>query len=372
MAASLWFLTGNTTVMLAILVASCPCALVLATPATSIAAIAVAGRHGILVKGSAFLEQLASADSVIFDKTGTLTFGRLRLAGVVQSPGTGRDKLMRLAGSLGAASSHPVSRALSAEIPDSERLALTDIHENRGLGVTALHGNERVALGRAELFRSLNIGTTPVPTHDGPVAGVSKGAEFLGWLLLADEIRPEAKATIAELKKLGLKRQIMITGDRAREARRVAAKLDLNDVRAEALPSEKMDFVLAETARGHRPMVVGDGINDALALKAGAVGIAMGAEGTDVALASADLVLMSNDLRRLGTCIRLSRKCKTTIFVNVGVGLGWTVFIVVLAAANALGPSGALMAAILHNAGTIAVMVNAGRLLKYQDKSSVD
>ncbi|HEX3944999.1 MAG TPA: cation-translocating P-type ATPase [Rhizomicrobium sp.] len=367
MAACLWFLTGSTTVMLAVLVASCPCALVLAAPATSIAAIAVAGRHGILVKGAAFLEQLASVDSVMFDKTGTLTSGQLRLTGVALASGTNKDEVIRLAGSLGAASSHPVSRALAAEISDHQRLSLVDMHETRGLGVTALLGNEQVALGRLELFRSLGIAAAP-PAHNGPVAGVSKGTDFLGWLLLADEIRPEAKGAIAELKHLGLQRQLMITGDRSQEAHRVAAKLNLHDVRAEALPAEKMELVLTEIRQGRRPMVVGDGINDALALKAGAVGIAMGAQGTDVALASADLVLMSNDLRRLGTCIRLSRRCRSTILVNVGVGLGWTVILVILAAANALGPSGALMAAILHNAGTIAVMGNAGRLLKFQDR----
>jgi heavy metal translocating P-type ATPase len=369
LAACLWFLTGSTTVMLAVLVASCPCALVLAAPATSIAAIAVAGRHGILVKGSAFLEQLASVDSVMFDKTGTLTLGQLRLTGVALAPGSKKDEVIRLAGSLGAASSHPVSRALAAEISDHKRLPLADMHETRGLGVTALLGNEQVALGRMELFRNLGIPVTP-PAHDGPVAGVSKGTEFLGWLLLADEIRPEANVAITELKQLGLQRQLMITGDRSQEAHRVAAKLNLHDVRAEVLPAEKMDLVLAEIRQGRRPMVVGDGINDALALKAGAIGIAMGAQGTDVALASADLVLMSNDLRRLGTCIRLSRRCRGTILVNVGVGLGWTVFLVVLAAANMLGPSGALMAAILHNAGTLGVMANAGRLLKFQDRPS--
>jgi Cd2+/Zn2+-exporting ATPase len=367
MAASLWFLTGSTTVMLAVLVASCPCALVLAAPATSVAAIAVAGRHGILVKGSAFLEQLASVDSVVFDKTGTLTLGQLRLTGVVPSPGSSEQSLVRLAGSLGTASSHPISRALSAEVPPEERLALTDIHETRGLGVTARLADEPVALGRAELFRSLGIAAS-APAHDGPVVGVSRGSDFLGWLLLADEVRPEARSAISELKQLGLERQFMITGDRAQEAHRVAAELDLSEVRAEALPAQKMDFVLAEIDSGHRPMVVGDGINDALALKAGAIGVAMGAQGTDVALASADLVLMSNDLRRLGTCVRLSRKCRTTIHANVGLGLGWTVLIVVLAAANVLGPSGPLMAALLHNAGTIAVMGNAGRLLKFQDR----
>ncbi len=367
LAVSLWFLTGSSMVMLAVLVASCPCALVMAAPATSIAAIAVAGRHGILVKGAAFLEQLASVDSAMFDKTGTLTLGQLRLTGLILASGADKDYVSRLAGSLGAASSHPVSRALSVAVSPEERLPLTDIRETRGLGVTALLGTEKVALGRAELFRSLGIAVSP-PAHQGPVAGVSRGADFLGWLLLADEIRPEAKDAITELRQLGLKRQVMITGDRAYEARRVGEELDLQDVRSGALPAEKMDFVLAEIGNGHRPMVVGDGINDALALKVGAIGIALGAQGTDVALASADVVLMGNDLRRLGTCIRLSRRCRTTIVVNVGVGLGWTVLLVIAAAANVLGPSGALMAAILHNAGTIAVMGNAGRLLKFQDR----
>ena len=367
LSASLWLLTGSTIVMLAVLVASCPCALVLAAPATSIAAIAVASRHGILVKGAAFLEQLATVDSVMFDKTGTLTFGQLRLVGNAPAPGSDSGALIKLAGSLGAASSHPVSRALSAAVPEHERLVLADIHETRGLGVTALLGNEKVALGRAELFRDMGIAATP-PDHNGPIAGVSRGPAFLGWLLLADEVRPEARRAVDELKHLGLKRLLVMTGDRAPEARRVAAKLHLSDVRAEALPAQKMDFVLDEIAHGHRPLVVGDGINDALALKAGAVGIAMGAQGTDVALASADLVLMSNDLRRLGTCIRLSRRCRRTILTNVGMGLGWTVLLVILAAANVFGASGPLAAAILHNAGTVAVMANAGRLLRFQDK----
>ena len=368
LSASLWFLTGSTIVMLAVLVASCPCALVLAAPATSVAAIAVASRHGILVKGAAFLEQLATVDSVMFDKTGTLTFGQLRLVGRAPVRGADSDALIKLAGSLGAASSHPVSRALSATVPEQERLVLTDIHETRGLGVTALLGNEKVALGRAELFRDMGIAATP-PNHNGPIAGVSRGPTFLGWLLLADEVRPEAAKAVAELKHLGLKRLLLMTGDRTPEAQRVAAGLQLRDVRAEALPAQKMDFVLDEIARGHRPMVVGDGINDALALKAGAVGVAMGAQGTDVALASADLVLMSNDLRRLGTCIRLSRRCRSTIMTNVGMGLGWTVLLIILAAANVFGASGPLAAAVLHNAGTLAVMANAGRLLRFRDRA---
>ncbi len=159
----------------------------------------------------------------------------------------------------------------------------------------------------------------------------------------------------------------MITGDTEREARKVAAQIGITEIHAEALPAQKMTLVLDEVKDGHRPMVVGDGINDALALKAGAVGVAMGAQGADVALASADLVLMTNDLRRLATCVRLSRRCRQTILVNVGLGLGWTVVVIALAAGGIFGARGALVAAVLHNVGTLAVMLNAGGLLKFED-----
>jgi Zn2+/Cd2+-exporting ATPase len=365
--ASLWFMTGNTAAMLAVLVASCPCALVLAAPATSIAAIAVASRHGILVKGSAFLEQLATVDAIIFDKTGTLTLGELRLVGTVPQPGVGKDTLLRLAGSLGAASSHPVSRALGHEVSEADRLPIVDFKETRGLGISGTFDGETVALGRPALFSFLGVPTPPAPDHVGPLAGVSRGKQFQGWILLADRLRPEAAAAVSELRQLGLSHQLLITGDRSAEAHRVAKEIGISEVHAEALPNEKMQFVLDEAHKGYRVMVVGDGINDALALKVGAVGIAMGAQGTDVALASADLVLMTNDLRRLGTCVRLSRRCRRTILVNVGVGLGWTAAIIAVSAAGVFGATGALMAAVLHNAGTLAVMANAGRLLKFQD-----
>jgi Cd2+/Zn2+-exporting ATPase len=196
---------------------------------------------------------------------------------------------------------------------------------------------------------------------------VSRGTRFLGWLLLADEPRPEAKEAAADLRRLGLQRQILFTGDRAAAARRIAAALDISEVRYELLPAQKMQCVLDEVSAGYRPLVVGDGINDALALKAGAVGIAMGVRGTDVALASADLVLMTNDLRRLGTCIRLSRRCRRTIYTNVAIGLVWTVGVLAVAITGVLGASGALIAALAQNFSSVLVMINAGRLLKFQE-----
>jgi P-type E1-E2 ATPase len=233
--------------------------------------------------------------------------------------------------------------------------------------VVGRQGAEIVALGRAELFQELGVVISEPPNHDGPIVGVARGSRFLGWMLLADEPRPEARAAIDDLRELGLRRQVLLTGDRATVARRIADFLGLSNIRSEALPAEKMTYVLDEIGAGYRPMVVGDGINDSLALKVGAVGIAMGARGTDVALASADLVLMTNDLRRLGTCIRLSRRCRRTIYANVSIGLGWTVVIVAMAATGGLGASGAIIAALLHNVSTVVVMANAGRLLKFQE-----
>jgi Cd2+/Zn2+-exporting ATPase len=367
LAAGAWFVSGSAMAMLAVLVASCPCALVLAAPATSIAAIAVASRHGILVKGAAFLENLATVDAVIFDKTGTVTVGQLRFVEAKPEPGVDRAALTKLAASLAANSSHPVSRALALLAHGRDVVAVDEIRETKGFGVVGQVHGEVVALGRAELFDELGIAHSAPPAHDGPVAGLSRGRKFLGWTLLADEPRPEAREAIADLRRLGLMRQSLLTGDRPAAARRIAEVLGLPGVRAEALPAQKMAYVIDEISQGYRPLVVGDGINDSLALKVGAVGIAMGAQGTDVALASADLVLMTNDLRRLGTCIRLSRRCRRTIHANVGIGLGWTVVIVGCAATGVLGASGALVAALLHNFSTMVVMANAGRLLKFQE-----
>ncbi len=206
-----------------------------------------------------------------------------------------------------------------------------------------------------------------MPAHDGPIAGAARGATFLGWVLLADEPRPEARQALADLRELGLHRQVLLTGDRESVARQVAAYLEIPDVWAQALPEQKLGCVLEEVRQGYRPLVVGDGINDALALRAGAVGIAMGVQGAEVAAASADLVLMTNDLGRVGTSIRLSRRCQRTIHVNLALGLSWTVVLIAAAATGVLGAASVVLVAVLHNVGTAAVMANAGRLLRFQD-----
>lgn len=366
-AAGTWLLTNDSQAMLAVLVAACPCALVLAVPATAVAAVAVAGRHGILIKGTAFLEELADVTSVILDKTGTVTEGELLLQDIIAAPGMTRSKALQIAGSLGGESSHPISRALARSV--SSPIPVSDVKEVAGLGLTGQIEAGTAVLGRAEFFRELQIQTLPLPRHDGPIVGLAIGGCFAAWFLLADQPRAEAAAAIADLERLGCHRILMVTGDRPAVANRIARAVGIAaaNVSAGVLPAGKLDLVLRETAAGYRPLVVGDGINDSLALKAGAVGVAMGVHGTDVALAAADLVLMTTDLRRLGTAIRLGRRCRQVIQLNVAIGLGWTTAIIGIASFGALGPSGAFVAAILHNLGTLLVMANAGSLFRFNE-----
>jgi Cd2+/Zn2+-exporting ATPase len=365
--------SGSATAMMAVIVASCPCALVLAAPAAAIAAIAVAARHGILVKGSAFLEELGDVDTLILDKTGTVTMGELRLVGIRHAQdltqGQGQDlqataALTRLAASIGAGSSHPVSRALSRLIPSAEHLALGDVREASGLGVCAAISGTQVAMGRAAYLSQLGVAVPEVPVHDGPLVGLAQDSRFLGWLLLADEPRDEARLALDDLRSLGLTRQILLTGDRASVAQAIATRMGIATVISEVVPEQKLSYVLSEIREHRRPLVVGDGINDALALKAGAVGVGMGAKGSDIALASADIVLTTSDLRRLATCIRLSRRCRRTIAINVMIGLAWTLLIITGAACGLFGP---VVAVVLHNVGTLIVMANAGRLLRFDE-----
>lgn len=366
-AASTWFLTQDNQAMLAVLVAACPCALVLSAPATSIAGLTVAARHGILIRGAAFLEELAELNAVIVDKTGTLTHGKLQLHALCPQAGVPADVLAALAASLGSTSSHPVSRALVNIAPQRAWPELDNVHEHQGLGVTATIAAGEVCLGRPQLLTTRAANVPPEPLHDGPVVGLVQAGRFLGWILLADSLREEAHDAMAQLRDLGLHQQLLLTGDRESVAQRIASSVGINQVIAGALPADKLHQVRVQIDNGFRPMVVGDGINDSLAIKAGVVGVAMGAGGSDIAMASADIVLIGGDLRRLGTCVRLSRRCRRTLQINVMIGLGWTLVIVAAAAFGWLGASGAVIAAILHNMSTLLVLGNAGRLLRFEE-----
>ncbi|PLZ00330.1 heavy metal translocating P-type ATPase [Burkholderia sp. WAC0059] len=364
-AAIVWFTSANASAMLAVIVAACPCALVLAAPSTAIAGIAAGARRGILFRNAAFLDKIAGIDSLVIDKTGTLTHGELRVNRVALQPGVDEARALALAARLGAGSAHPVSRALArygadraGALPEDVR----EIRELRGLGMLAQTPEGVAVLGRQDLLAQYVDGLTPPPDgFDGPCVGLASSGRLLAWFGFADTLRAEARDMLAALRDLGIARQALLTGDRDAVARKLAAEVGLGTVVSQALPHDKLDYVLGEIAAGHHPLVVGDGLNDVLAIKAGSTSVAMGERGIDIAVASADVVLLADDLRRIPDCIRLGRRCRRIATANAAIGLGWTVVVIALAA---LGLVGAVWSAILHNVGTLVVIANAGRLLR--------
>jgi Cd2+/Zn2+-exporting ATPase len=373
-AAIVWFASANASAMLAVIVAACPCALVLAAPSTAIAGIAVGARHGVLFRNAAFLDRIGEIDSLVIDKTGTLTYGELRVGDVFAQPGVASAEAVALAARLGAGSAHPVSRALTRYAASATSAAGQEVapfkrtRELRGLGVVAETPEGTAVLGRAELLREHVATLQAAPASiDGPCVGLALNGQLLAWFGFADALRAEAAGALAELRELGLVRQTLLTGDRDVVARKVAAEVGIDTVVSQALPHDKLDYVMHELDAGHHPLVVGDGLNDVLAIKAGATSIAMGERGIDIAVASADIVLLGDDLRRIPTCIRLGRRCRLTATINAAIGLFCTVVIIALAA---LGLLGAVWVAILHNVGTFIVIANAGRLLRIDEDAA--
>ncbi len=366
-AALVWFVSANASAMLAVIVAACPCALVLAAPATAIAGIAVGARHGLLLRNAAFLDRVADLDSLVIDKTGTLTHGELRVVEVTLEPGADATQTFALVEQLSRGSSHPVSRALQAYVREHGYRASGDepVREVRGQGTIATTPQGLAVLGRDTLLRDyMPELAMPHAMHDGPLAGIALDGRLLAWIAFADTLRPDAVEALAELRALGLTHQTLVTGDRESVAREVAAQVGIDRVIANALPHEKLDFVKRELAEGRHPLVVGDGVNDVLAIKAGATSIAIGGRGVDIAVASADVVLLGDDLRRIPACMRLGRRCRRTATVNALIGVMWTAAVIAIAA---LGMLSAVWIAILHNVGTFIVLANAGRLLRINE-----
>jgi heavy metal translocating P-type ATPase len=369
-AALCWFISHDNQAMLAVLVAACPCALVLAAPSTAVAGVAVAARHGVLIRGAAFLEELADVNALVIDKTGTLTSGQLVVQSVETLVSDSPVEPVWLAAGLAACSTHPVSRALAALATNQPAPALRNVQELPGMGMQADSDWGQVLLGRPALLQQMGV-VSAVPTHNSAsLTGLALDGRLLAWFHLADSPRAEAAAAMQALRQLGLQRQMLLTGDHRQAAEPVGQALAMDRVVAQVLPAGKLKAVQAEISAGYRPLVVGDGINDSLALKAGAVGVAMGASAADIAVAAADVVLISHDLRRLATAIRLSRRCRRVLAQNVVLGLGWAVVLTLLAAFGLLGSAGVLLAAVLHNLSTLLVMANAGRLLRFHEPLS--
>ncbi len=369
------FVTREMSRAVAVLIVGCPGALVLAGPTAMIAALAAASRLGILIKNTRFLESLADVDTVVLDKTGTVTLGRLELLSMQPMNGYQEQDLLRQAVSCAAGSRHPVSRAIvhAAESAGMDAQLSKDsaqIEEITGKGIRATRDGEVRLLGRRDWLIEQGVPVPENPEHSGPIVWLGRidrtqgaaAAEVVGCLLLADTPRPEAKQALRDLKTLGVGRSVLLTGDRAEVADQIGEALEMDEVIAEVLPEQKLDTVHAEREAGNSVMVVGDGVNDALALATGDVGVALGAVASDVALQSADVALMTNDLGRLPATVRLARRTRATIHQNVLIGAGMSIAFVSLASLKIVSP---VMGALLHVLGELFVIGNSARLLRF-------
>jgi Cd2+/Zn2+-exporting ATPase len=367
------FFTRDIDRAIAALVVSCPCALILATPTAMVAALSAAARLGILIKNVAHLELAGKITAMVFDKTGTLTTGQLYVTKLTPAEQIQPSELLSLAASAERMSKHPAARALVniAKEANVKLLEPTDFREHPGKGVVARVGSATIIVGRDSFLRENNIELANLPDpglHEEQgfsTLYVAKDSTCLGWVGLQDKTRPEASEAVRALMDMGIKRVTMLTGDREPVARRVAAELGCTDVKAHCLPQDKLAIVEQIRRAGHAVAVIGDGINDAPALAAGDLGIAMGAAGSDIAINSASIALMSNDLRRLPFLVGLSRKTRTVINLNLLFGILFIVLGVGAASAAWLRPT---LAAMLHFVGSLAVIFNSARLVRYGEE----
>ena len=347
---------------LTFLVISCPCALVISIPLSFFAGIGGASNAGVLVKGSNYLETLSETKYVVFDKTGTMTQGVFEVSGVHHSS-MDTEKLLEYAALAECHSSHPISKSLKkAYGKPLDPSRVTDVEEISGNGVTAKVDGVRVAAGNSKLMEKLGVDC--MECHSvGTVVHMAVDGKYAGHILISDQIKPHAKEAIAALKKCGVKKTIMLTGDRREAARQVAEELGIDEVHSELLPGDKVaqvEKLLDEKGEKERLAFVGDGINDAPVLSRADIGIAMGALGSDAAIEAADIVLMDDDPLKISKAIRISRKCLRIVYENIYFAIGVKVVCLIL---GALGIAN-MWAAIFADVGVMIIAVlNAIRAL---------
>ncbi len=347
---------------LTFLVISCPCALVISIPLSFFAGLGGASREGVLIKGSNYLEALSKTKTVVFDKTGTLTRGVFEVSDIHY--GTLPDEeLIELAALAECASSHPISKSLQAAYGrEIDRDRVTDIQEISGNGVIARVDGKEVAAGNGKLMKQLGIEYRQCHSA-GTIVHMAIDGKYAGHIVIADLEKPTSKAAIAELKRAGVQKTVMLTGDGEGAARAVAESLGIDEYRSELLPADKVSEVerlLKETEKGGKLAFVGDGINDAPVLSRADIGIAMGAMGSDAAIEAADVVLMDDDPLKIVKAIRISRKCIGIVYQNIIFALGVKALCLML---GALGLAG-MWAAIFADVGVMVLAVlNAIRAL---------
>ena len=347
---------------LTFLVISCPCALVISIPLSFFAGIGGASNQGVLVKGSNYLETLAQTKYVVFDKTGTMTQGVFEVSGIHHNE-MSDEKLLEYAALAECSSSHPISKSLQkAYGKPVDRNRVTDIEEISGNGVIAKVDGVSVAVGNAKLMKKLGIAYQECH-HVGTVVHMAVDGRYAGHILISDIIKPHAKEAIAELKKAGISRTVMLTGDSKRVADQVATELGIDEVYSELLPADKVTKVeklLDKKTAKEKLAFVGDGINDAPVLSRADIGIAMGALGSDAAIEAADIVLMDDDPLKISKAIKIARKCIRIVYENIYFAIGIKVLCLIL---GAIGIANMWMAIFADVGVMIIAVLNAIRAL---------
>lgn len=375
-AALAWIVTGELVRAVTILVVFCPCALVLATPTAIMAAIGNATRHGVLIREGDALERLATVRDIVFDKTGTLTHSRPEVTALHNFHAVLPDReLALIAAAVEARSEHPLGKAVVRGFPGGERTTFPEVEAFEmvpGRGVSARVAGRPFLAGSLELLRSRGV--------ELPEEGASKAEEqlaegatlillaldgrFCGIIALADLVRENAAATVAELNAIGV-RTVLLTGDNPSAARHIAELLGIRDFRAGCLPENKLAWIDETMRKGEPVCMVGDGVNDAPALKCARVGIAMGGIGSDIAIEAADIALVKDDIGQLPFLFRLARRMMTTIRINLTFSMILNFAAVVLAWLGLLNP---VIGALVHNAGSVLVIVNSALLLNWRGR----
>jgi Cd2+/Zn2+-exporting ATPase len=364
-----WAFTRDLSRVVSVFIVSCPCAFVLASPTAMVAALSAAARLGVLIKHVGNLELAAKINAFVFDKTGTLTTGRLAVSRLAPAGGTPPAELLRVAASAEQFSNHPAAKALTelaaeAGVPLLKPAAFS---ESAGRGIKAQLNGDTVVIGRAQWLRDNGVSGEFAADVDLEQAEgwslifVARNQQCLGWVGLQDQTRLEARDSLADLKRAGVRRIALVSGDRQPVAERVGRELACEEVLGDCLPQNKVEFVRRIRAKGYRVAVVGDGVNDAPALAAGDLGIAMGAAGSEVAIHSASIALMNNDLRRLPFLVHLSRETRRVINQNFAVGLAFVGGGMALGMLKLINP---IMAALFHVSGSLLVVFNSFRLMR--------
>ena len=361
---------------LAVLVAASPCALAISTPSAVLSGVARAARGGVLIKGGRPLEDLGVLTALAFDKTGTLTEGKPKLTDVESFGNIDKKELLEIAIAVEELSDHPLAKAVVRDGmeqlgKDSKIAGADDLEAVQGKGIKANYQGNSIYIGNLELFEDIDNGVPEeiaekVKALEGEgktTMLIKRGNEFIGMLGLMDTPREKAKETLAQLKKIGIKKMIMLTGDNQKVADAVAEEIGLTEARGSLLPEEKVEAIKKLAEQENKLAMVGDGVNDAPAMANSTVGIAMGAAGSDVALETADIALMADKLETLPFAIGLSRKAKAIIRQNLWVSLGVVVFLI---PATIMSWASIGIAVAIHEGSTLVVVINALRLLAYK------